>query len=278
MVARSSTNCSTLRPWPCMARGNRGQLILAGLQRRREIAGRGAVVEGARGGEAERAGAHGIACERGHRLVVLDRRGIAPRAALAHHIDAQALHAAVARRCPCRSSASTASPCNPESSPIPGNAGAQHRLRNILDAFHQFDQPAVIGRPARRKADAAIAHDRGGDAVLRGGRDVLAPGDLAVVMGVYVDKAGRDQFAPGVDLFLALAGNFSDFADAAAAMAISASNKSPPLPSAMLPPRITRSGLSVMASLPGFEILLPASSDDPRQSTAGNEVLECISR
>ena len=35
-------------------------------------------------------------------------------------------------------------------------------------------------------------------------------------MGVDVDKAGRDQLALGVDLFLALGGNLADFADAAA--------------------------------------------------------------
>ena len=35
-------------------------------------------------------------------------------------------------------------------------------------------------------------------------------------MGVDVDKAGRDQFAPGVDLFLAFARNLADFGDAAA--------------------------------------------------------------
>src|SRR5207245_4029123 len=66
------------------------------------------------------------------------------------------------------------------------------------------------------EADAAIAHDCCRDAVLRGRRDVLAPGDLAVIMGVDVDKAGRDQFAFGVDLFLALRGNPADFGDAAA--------------------------------------------------------------
>ena len=74
----------------------------------------------------------------------------------------------------------------------------------------------MIGRPAGREADAAIAHDRCGDAILRRGRDVLAPGDLAVIMGVDVDKAGRDQLAPGVDLFLALARDPADFGDAAA--------------------------------------------------------------
>src|SRR5204862_4697454 len=74
----------------------------------------------------------------------------------------------------------------------------------------------MIDRPAWCEADAAIAHDCRGDAVLRGRRDVLAPGDLAVIMGVYVDETGRDQFALGVDLFLAFAQNLADFGDAAA--------------------------------------------------------------
>ena len=51
--------------------------------------------------------------------------------------------------------------------PGPGNPGAQHRLRDILDAFHQLDQPLMIGRAAWRETDAAIAHDGGGDAILR---------------------------------------------------------------------------------------------------------------
>ena len=31
----------------------------------------------------------------------------------------------------------------------------------------------------------------------------MAPGDLAVVVGVDIDKAGRDQLAAGIDLFAA---------------------------------------------------------------------------
>ena len=150
-----------------------------------------------------------------HRLVVFRRGGIAARAALAHHIDAQRgmrqLRADVDVEAPLRQPVHVVR----KALPRPGNAGAQDRFGNVLDAFHQFDQPAVIARLARRKTDAAIAHDRCGDAVLRRRRDVLAPGDLAVIMGVDVDKAGRDQFSPGVDLFLALRRNLADLADAA---------------------------------------------------------------
>src|SRR5689334_7104427 len=102
-----------------------------------------------------------------------------------------------------------------EALPRPGNAGAQHRLRNVLDAFHDLDEAEMILRRAGREADAAIAHDRGGDTVLRGRRDVLAPGDLAVIMGVDVDETRRDQLALGVDLFPALRGNLADLGDAA---------------------------------------------------------------
>jgi hypothetical protein len=63
-------------------------------------------------------------------------------------------------------------------------------------------------------------------------------------MGVNVDKAGRDQLAPGVDLFLALAATLPTSVMRPPDMATSASNNSPPLPSAMVPPRITRSGWS----------------------------------
>ena len=43
----------------------------------------------------------------------------------------------------------------------------------------------------------------------------MAPGDLAVIMGVQVDKARRDQFAPGVDLLGAFAQHPADFDNAA---------------------------------------------------------------
>ena len=72
----------------------------------------------------------------------------------------------------------------------------------------------MIRRTAGREADAAIAHHGGGDAVLRRGRDVLAPGDLAVIVGVKVDEAWRDQLAPGVDLFGTFARDPADFDDA----------------------------------------------------------------
>ena len=125
--------------------GDRRQLVLAGLQGRRVIAGRGAVIEGARGREAERAGAHRLTRQRRHRLVVLGCGGIAARAALAHHINAERgmrqLRADVDVEIALRQPVHVIG----ETLPRPRDAGAQDRLRNILDAFHQLDQAEMIG-------------------------------------------------------------------------------------------------------------------------------------
>src|ERR1700730_17785618 len=43
----------------------------------------------------------------------------------------------------------------------------------------------------------------------------MAPGDLAVIMGVQVDKTRRDQLSTRVDLFGALAGDATDLGNAA---------------------------------------------------------------
>src|SRR3546814_6590941 len=72
---------------------------------------------------------------------------------------------------------------------------------NILDAFHQADQPVVAVGPRGREADAAIAHDDGGDAVPTRRRHFLVPRRLSVIMGMDVDEAGGDDPAARVDLF-----------------------------------------------------------------------------
>src|SRR5690606_18679304 len=54
-------------------------------------------------------------------------------------------------------------------------------------------------RAHRGEPDPAVAGDHGGDAVPGGGHHPLVPGGLAVVVGVDVDEAGRDQQAVGVD-------------------------------------------------------------------------------
>src|SRR4029079_4890142 len=73
----------------------------------------------------------------------------------------------------------------------------------------------ALGRPARREADAAIAHDRGGDAMRRGWRDAAAPGRLPIVVRVNVDEARGDELAFGGDLLVTARGPPADLEDAA---------------------------------------------------------------
>src|SRR5204862_466805 len=99
--------------------------------------------------------------------------------------------------------------------PVPRQAFTQHREGDVLDAFHQLDQAVVVGGLAGREADAAVAHDHGGDAVPGAGLHAPVPGGLAVVVGVDVDEAGGDQLAARVDFFGAGAGDLSNGGDAA---------------------------------------------------------------
>ncbi len=86
--------------------------------------------------------------------------------------------------------------------PLPLDAGRQRRAGNVLDAFHQSDEPVVPVGLHGREADAAVAHHHGRHPVPAGGREQRVPGDLAVEVGVHVDESGRHQRAVGVDLLV----------------------------------------------------------------------------
>ena len=89
----------------------------------------------------------------------------------------------------------------------------QHRAGNVLDPFHQLDEQIVIAGSHRREADAAVAHHRCGDAVIAGRRHAVGPGRLAIVVGVNVDEARRDQRPCRVDLSTTTAGDLADRSD-----------------------------------------------------------------
>ena len=52
--------------------------------------------------------------------------------------------------------------------PAPGDALGEGGAGNVLDAFHQADQPVLAPGPHRREADTAVAGDDGGHAVPAG--------------------------------------------------------------------------------------------------------------
>ena len=159
-----------------------------------------AVVERARRREAERAGLDRLARERGHRARC--RRGVA--------VSRRAPRSPItcSRSAPCGTCTRDVDVEGPavervhelgERLPVPREALVQHRAGDVLDAFHQLDEPLVVGGAHRREADAAVADDDGGDAVPRRRDHALAPRRLAVVVAVDVDEAGRDEQAVGVD-------------------------------------------------------------------------------
>ena len=70
---------------------------------------------------------------------------------------------------------STASPRFPITSrysaqalPAPRNPFGQSGSRDVFDALHQLDQPFLGAGSHRREADAAVAGDNGGHAVIAG--------------------------------------------------------------------------------------------------------------
>ena len=75
----------------------------------------------------------------------------------------------------------------------PRNAFIECRAGDILDPFHHFDQFALTAGGHRRKANAAIAHHHGRDPVSGRGIELIVPANLAVVVGMNIDKTGRDN-------------------------------------------------------------------------------------
>ena len=97
----------------------------------------------------------------------------------------------------------------------------------------------LAARAHRREADAAVAHDDRGDAVPARRREQRIPADLAVVVGVDVDEAGRDQQPVGVDRAPGRsAGQIADLGDDAVVdRDVGGPRGAIPVPSTTVPPR-----------------------------------------
>ena len=137
---------------------------------------------------------------RRHRLDVLGRGRLVAGAPLAHHVgphgavghlgaDVDGLGQAVDARRGTRGRSPT-----PHWMPADRAAPGMSSTPSIRPMSHS----CAVGR-ARGEADAAVAHHDGGDAVPARRRQQRVPRDLAVVVGVDVDEAGRHEGAVGVD-------------------------------------------------------------------------------
>ncbi len=87
-----------------------------------------------------------------------------------------------------------------EGLPGPGQPVGHHDAGDVLDPGHHVHQHVVILAAARREPDPAVAHHRGGHAVCRRRDQPVRPDGLAVIVGVQIHEAGRDQQPGGIDL------------------------------------------------------------------------------
>ena len=102
-----------------------------------------------------------------------------------------------------------------EALPIPGDPTLQYLEWNSLDIDEIAGRDVARLGPARRDAYAAIAHDHRGHAVPQRRRDRRVPADLRVIMGVRVDKAGRDDAAGRIDDLACAVLHLADLGDLA---------------------------------------------------------------
>ena len=90
--------------------------------------------------------------------------------------------------------------------PTPLHPFVQRGAGNVLDPFHQLDEPALLAGANRREADAAVpGHDRR-DTVRARRLEHVVPGGLPVVVRVRVDETRRDDASRGVDRLRSLRG------------------------------------------------------------------------
>ena len=183
--------------------GDRGELVLGRGQRRDRAAVQRLVVERARGGETQSAGAHTRRRKRGHGRVVLGRRGLSLHAPLAHDEDAHRRMRHLRRDVEVIGPGVERIHVLLEALPGPRQPFVQHGTGDVLDALHELHQRLPLVGPAGSEADAAVADHRGGDAVPGRRRNPAAPGGLRIVMRVGVDEARRHDHAARIDLLVA---------------------------------------------------------------------------
>ena len=214
-VSGQKSEMISITPWPASATPSAiaSSSPERARKRRRGVTGRRAVVERARAGEADGAGAHGVGRQRAHGRGVLLRRIFEAGAPLAHHVEAERAVGELCRHVHVVGSGLDGVEVRPEALPRPLDPLVQHGAGDVLDALHEGDEPVVRVGPHRGEPHAAVAHHGGGDAVPARGGHAGVPGGLAVVVGVDVDETGSDQEPVGIDLLTSGGGHRPDGGD-----------------------------------------------------------------
>ena len=99
--------------------------------------------------------------------------------------------------------------------PVPFDACGQRSTRYVFHALHQANEKVVLVFLDGREADAAVATDGGGHAMIARWRQMRVPGGLGIIVGVDIDEAGRNGQTVGIDLASALCRDSADVGKAA---------------------------------------------------------------
>ena len=156
------------------------------------------VARRARRGEADGAGADGVADLTLHRLKVVLGRGLVERA-LAHDVRAHGGVADVAGIVDALGQGIEDVEELGIRGPAPLDPGLHRLRRDVLGALQVLDDQVLVGGGAGGQREAAVAHDDRGDAVVARRGPEGIPEDLGVHVGVAVDEAWRDDEPVGVD-------------------------------------------------------------------------------
>ena len=97
--------------------------------------------------------------------------------------------------------------------PFPADALRERGARNVFHTFHQAHQFVAIFRPYRRETHAAAAHYHRTHTVIDTRAQIGVPGDLAVVMGMQVNKARGHNLSAGIDYRIRLGLTVAHFHD-----------------------------------------------------------------
>ena len=231
--------------------GDAHELSALGPQRRCRLTPAAAVVARAGRGEPQRPGGDALGGQLGHQRDVVVGGGLARCPPVAHHVQAQRAVGHLGGEVDVVRTPFEGVEVLGKRLPLPRDAFVQRGAGDVLDAFHELDEPIAVGRTHRREAHAAVAHHHGGDPVPRRGRQPRVPHRLAVVVRVDVDDARasparrrrRSPAAPAPS-------TRPTAVTVSPSMATSAVQAGAPVPSMTVPPRMTRSW--VMGSLQGF--------------------------
>ena len=175
------------------------QLVFGRERSRHRFAVHRLVGQRARGRHAQRSGGHRVGHDALHAGDLVGVGGLIAGTPLPHHVGPDRAVGHLGAHVDGPAAVVEGVEVIAEALPVPGDALREGRARDVLDPLHQLDQPFLGAGAHRREADAAVAHDHGGDAVAGAGLEQVVPGGLAVVMGVDVHEAGSDDLAGGVD-------------------------------------------------------------------------------